>query len=256
MIYSGIDPHQTDNEQDDWLGCSIFIPVPDRGRPLATLSASVRLSNIFEHAKLRLLGDLHGKSYLEIGRYRNCGRKTLQELRGIVRQIQLGNSEDSIASEGTSHDPNIISVTPATRDLLLKELPMSVRLENVLSDTCGYKTVGDLHGCDVQELLKLQNCGRQTISELKELLRRAEKGEFIAPRESSSTDSLGVVLQAIGLGMRKVNQRDHDIVKQRLFGSKGEPKTLEEVGERFGMMRERVRQIVKNSFEKVRRSGD
>ena len=94
------DPARADaNDRDDWLADRIFIPISERGRSLRTLTVSVRLSNVFGQQKLHLLGDLHGKTYREIGRYRNCGRKTLEELRSIVRQIQLGDSQSPFASD-------------------------------------------------------------------------------------------------------------------------------------------------------------
>src|SRR5262249_27548867 len=46
-----------------------------------------------------------------------------------------------------------------------------------------------------------------------------------------------------------------EIAAQRLLGEAGGFRTLEDVGEQFGITRERVRQIVKAGFEKVRRSG-
>jgi DNA-binding CsgD family transcriptional regulator len=254
MICTGTRPQTTPTQQDDWLESRIFIPVSERGRSLKALVVSVRLSHIFEYAKLRLLGDLHGKTYLELGRYRNCSRKTLRELRDLIREIQLGNSEYPPVREGHSRDPSIVSVSETARGLLLNELPISARLENVLR-THGYTTVGNLHGCDLRELFKAQNCGRKTIFELKQLLRRAEAGEFTADSSSSSTDALTTVIRLIDASMSSVNERDREIMKQRLFGRNGESKTLEEVGDRFGITRERIRQIVKGAFEKVKRSG-
>jgi DNA-directed RNA polymerase alpha subunit len=57
------------------------------------------------------------------------------------------------------------------------ELPVSVRLGNILQ-TCGCRILGDLDRRDEGELLALKNCGRTTIRELRELLRRAAAGEF------------------------------------------------------------------------------
>ena len=211
-----------------------------------------------------MLGDLHGKTYREIGRYRNCGRKTLNELRSIVRQIQLGGSQSPFASEATGSDPNIISVSAEARSLRLKELPMPNRLGNVLRAR-RYTTIGDLHGCDLRELARDQNCGRKTILQLKQLLRRAEAGEFtpVPPLQvelatdcsPSSDDALTSVIRFIDVGMRSVSERNREIVRQRLFGDKGGPRILEDVGEQFRMTRERVRQIVRDAFENVRRSG-
>ncbi len=249
------------NNRNDWLAGRIFIPVSERGRSLRTLSVSVRLSHVFQFAKLHLLGDLHGKTYREIVRYRNCGRKTLDELRSLVRGIQLGDSQhpvgDSqhlITTEAADSDPNIVSVSTAVRGLLLEELLMSPRLENVLRAR-GYRTLGDLHGCDLIELSKTKNCGRKTIFQLQQLLRRAEAGQFTPVPLPSSDDALTSIVRCIDVGMSIVSERNREIVKQRLFGDKGGPTTLEGVGEQFRMTRERVRQIVRDAFEKVRRFG-
>jgi len=242
------------NNRDDWLVNRIFIPISERGRSLRTLTVSVRLSNVFGQAKLHLLGDLHGKTYREIGRYRNCGRKTLDELRNVIRQIQIGEFQYPVGGESTSTDPNIVSVSTGVRNVLLEELPVSARLENVLR-ACGYRTLGDLHGCDLRELSKMENCGRKSIFQLNQLLRWAEAGEFTPAPSTSVNDPLTSAIRLIDVGMGSVSERDRAIVTQRLFGDKGESTTLEEVGEQFGMTRERVRQIVRHAFEKVRRSG-
>ena len=71
----------------------------------------------------------------------------------------------------------------------------------------------------------------------------------------SSADALTSVIRFIAVGMSSVSERDREIVRQRLFGDKGGPRTLEDVGEQFRMTRERVRQIVRDAFENVRRSG-
>jgi hypothetical protein len=67
---------------------TIFIPLDARGIPLAMFPASARLQHIFEFRHFRLAADLHGLTFSEFGRYRNCGRKTLDELRALVRTIQ------------------------------------------------------------------------------------------------------------------------------------------------------------------------
>jgi hypothetical protein len=240
--------------RDDWLAGCIFIPISERGRSLRTLTISVRLAHVLAIAKLHLLGDLHGKTYLEILRHRNCGRKTLDELRNVVRQIQFGEFQYPVAAESTAIDPNIVSVSTDVRSLLLEELPMPTRLDNVLRAR-GYRTLGDLHGCDLRELSKTRDCGRKTILQLKQLLRRAEDGDFAPVPPTSSDDALTSVIRSIDVGMGSVSERNREVVRQRLFGDKGGLRTLEEAGEQFRMTRERVRQIVRGAFEKVRRSG-
>lgn len=69
-------------------GETIFIPLEAHGVPLAMFSVSVRLQHVFEFKHFRLIGDLHGLSFSEIRSYRNCGKKTLDELRELVSTIQ------------------------------------------------------------------------------------------------------------------------------------------------------------------------
>ena len=209
------------------------------------IGLSVRAANCFNNANITTVGQLAQKTEAEMLKYRNFGKKSLNEIKDKLAQLGL--------SLGIQ-EPNILSVSPTARSLLLKELPMSARLENVLRAR-GYVTVGDLDGCDLRDLWKVKNWGQKAIFELKQLLRRAEAGEFTTVSSTSSSDPLTSVIRLIGAGMSNVNERDREILRQRLFGSNGEFKTLEEVGERFGMTRERVRQIVKGAFEKIRRLG-
>jgi hypothetical protein len=131
---------------------------------------------------------------------------------------------------------------------------MSVRLEKLLH-TRGSKTLGELHGCDPRELSKTKNWGRKSIFELNQILRRAEAGEFTSVPLTFAYDPLSTLIRLISVGIGKVSERDRAIVRERLFGDEGESTTLDQVGKRFGISHERVRQIVRNAFKKIRRSG-
>ena len=55
--------------------------------------------------------------------------------------------------------------------------------------------------------------------------------------------------------MEKVlNKREMEVLKERYGFDDGNPKTLEKVGERFGVTRERIRQIERKALEKLGRS--
>lgn len=69
---------------------TIVIPQDARGRALTSFSLSVRLTRVLHLQMFRLLGELHGLTYLEVSKFRNCGRKTVEELRQFVRNVQLG----------------------------------------------------------------------------------------------------------------------------------------------------------------------
>ena len=233
----------------------IFIPTAERGRSVKAFVLSVRLRNVLEAGKIQLTGDLHGKSYAEIARYRNCGRKTLVELRELVRLLQ--SSSDEVASydqQPTPINTTLIVVPPSACDLKLTELPLSVRLENVLKQG-GYRSLGELDGVDVGDLLNVKNCGRKSILELRELIYRAGKGEFSATAAGDIASRLREVASAIDAGFARLSGRDRKIYEARLFGNNGSPRKLEDVGTEFKMTRERVRQIVKKVMLKIRRGG-
>ena len=239
----------------EWGSESIFIPAAERGRPVKSLVLSVRLGNVLEAKGIHLTGELHGKTYAEIAKYRNCGRKTVVELRELVRQMQSGSDE------GTSHDQQPAPVNtsllfvPATgRNLKLTDLPLSVRLEKVLQ-RCNYLSLGDLNGVDVQELLNQKNCGRKCILELCEFIHRASAGEFLTTKSGDIGASLRAIACAIDAGLARLSPRDRKIFEARLLGDNGNPRTLEDVGLEFRMTRERVRQIVKSVMHQVRRGG-
>ncbi len=231
----------------------LFIPSAERGQLIAAFPLSVRLANVLEAANVRLSGDLHGRSFAEIARVRNCGKKTIDELREIVRSLQVGGSEGP-PPPVVRHDPNVLQVSSGIREVLLTEIPLSVRLGNVLR-AFGHVRLGDLHGINTNDLLAVRNCGRKCIVELRELLRSAEGGEFTATPVGDFGESLRVVARAIDQALKKVGARNRQIFEQRLFGNDGEPRTLEDVGDEFGMTRERVRQIVKQVLAGIRLSG-
>lgn len=237
------------------LSGQIFIPSTERGRLLKTIQMSVRLANVLEGQKLRLAYDIHGKNYADFLKYRNCGRKTVVELRDLVSQLQFGSAEAvEFLEQSTPVNTAILTVSPSALGLKLAELPLSVRLENVLK-SFGYQSLGDLNGVDVGDLLKVKNCGRKCILELRELIYLAGKGEFSATLGGDIASRLREVASAIDCGFARIPARNRKIYAARLFGNNGSPRTLEDVGREFKITRERIRQIVDQVMIKIHRGG-
>ena len=77
-------------------GCmadKIAIPVAARAMPISSYAMSSRLQNVLGWKECRTLGDLEGLRFSEVGRWRNCGKRTLLELLGIIRCVQHRNWE-------------------------------------------------------------------------------------------------------------------------------------------------------------------
>ena len=233
----------------------IFIPAAERGRSVKALMLSVRLRNVLDTKNVNLIGELHGRTYGEFSKWRNCGRTTVLEIRELVRKLQSGgNGGDLYFQSATPVNVALLNVPLEIHELRLIELPLSVRLENTL-EYLGYSSLGHLDGKDVGDLLKVKNCGRKCIIELRELIARATTGEFSVVAHGNIGLNLLEVVRSIDLGLSRLSRRNRTIFEERIFGAKGNPRTLEDVGSQFKMTRERVRQIVKGVMNKVRRGG-
>jgi hypothetical protein len=69
----------------------IAIPLAVRKMPVSNFTMSVRLQNILGWKECRVMGDLDGLRFSELARWRNCGKRTLLELVGIIRCLQHAN---------------------------------------------------------------------------------------------------------------------------------------------------------------------
>jgi DNA-directed RNA polymerase subunit alpha len=69
-------------------------------RSVDELELSVRSSNCLKNANIKTIGDLVTKSEAEMLKYRNFGRKSLNEIKEIITEmgLELGMSEDSLGS--------------------------------------------------------------------------------------------------------------------------------------------------------------
>ncbi len=231
-----------------------------RGKLLATIPVSVRLQHVFEFKHFKLFGDLHGRSYSEIRGYRNCGKKTIEELREIVRAVQHSHQTwiaDRKADVVLHEAPpplatGAIFVPVKLHELNVADLPLSVRLEGVLQQR-GVRRLGDVQGLSIHDLRGTKNCGRKTISELVRLIERAAAGEFsAAPDAAWNPAELARTLDAL---VADLPDRNEEILVLRLGGRSEEVPTLEEVGAKFRLTRERVRQIVELGLERIRKHG-
>lgn len=239
---------------------AIFIPQEARGQPLSAYSVSARLEHIFGWKNLRLAGDLHGLTFSEVSKFRNCGKKTLDELRELVRAVQRAcPGWQSVVARSQENQPycpvvaGCLVIPTNGRSLKPSDLPISARLEGVLEQR-GISRLADLEGTSITELRATKNCGRKTIHELLSLLERAEAGEFSVSQQALERLSVSELPGLIDSLLKKLPPRNGEWLLLR-FGSAGRIHTLEEVGEKFGVTRERVRQAVEREINFIHKAG-
>jgi len=148
----------------------------------------------------------------------------------------------------------IITVPANSKDLIPSDLPISVRLEGVLS-ALGVKKLGGLTGTNYAELTQMKNCGRKTIAELRRLLERAAAGEFVASTKELSKLGWADLPSQLDSLVDGLPKRTRQIVEARLGAPTKLAPTLEVVGSKFKLTRERVRQVMVLVSQKLLRAG-
>ena len=86
----------------------------------------------------------------------------------------------------------------------------------------------------------------------------APLGDFIEDTESASAESAvvaGFMHRDIDKVLGTLDEREREVVRMRYGLVDGRPRTLDEIGREFGISRERVRQIERDSMAKLR-TGD
>lgn len=232
-------------------GC-IEIPVSLRGLPIEQLPVSARLSGVLERSKIRVLGDLHGRSFDELARQRNCGIKTLREL-GAALCLARYSGEAVLAQVAASAAASCTFMIPeSVGNLEFADLPSSTRLETMVRKF-GMRSLSDLQGRNAIELLRCSNVGVGTIVEIQRLLARASNGEFNgAPVEPSAAPAALLTLVEAGLAL--LETRDRDLLLDRIGARGTGAATLEQLARDYHLTRERVRQITQETVSKLRKT--
>ena len=80
-------------------------------------------------------------------------------------------------------------------------------------------------------------------------------GELIPAEETATVESIAmskVLRKVLGEVLATLSEREQEVLKLRIGWDNNEPKTLEEIGELYGVTRERIRQIENKALKKMR----
>jgi RNA polymerase primary sigma factor len=91
-----------------------------------------------------------------------------------------------------------------------------------------------------------------SLGEENRLLDILENDETPAPDQKLMTDSLRVEIERV---LATLSEREAEVLKLYFGLSKGSPLTLEEIGEKFNLTRERVRQIKEKAIRRLRHAS-
>jgi len=168
------------------------------------------------------------------------------------KTIRLEKAAYYIKRAGGLEFDSVLIVPKSVRHLRLTELPVSTRLSGVLG-SMRIRTLGGVDGRCVGEFFRRKNCGRGSVLELEQLIQRAASGEF-DDSNIGKPDAPRDLLNLIEASITKLPARDENFVLARFGTGRKHRATLKQIGQRYGMTRERVRVILEKLFGVIRRS--
>ena len=257
--------------------------------PLSMLDLSVRTSNVLKNAKIVFIGELVSYTEDDLMRLQNCGVQSVRELKEIVAAYGLrlgsppGDWQASDVPVPVPTQPKRLADYDEHNQskffVRITDLCLSMRARNVLLSS-NITFVGELVQKTAAQVSKLQKCGRTTVVELENLLRllglalgteiadwdlKLAQAEYDSPSAALETalseaqklglpeiDATCLEEELCGLLVVVTDERNAGMVA-KLFGWSGRGRrTLESVGQEYGITRERVRQIAAKTVEKIR----
>jgi hypothetical protein len=248
---------------------TIEIPAGLQHWPLEVYQMSLRLADVLRRARIRVVGDLHGRKVGDFAWERNCGFETLHELDLLVSAVASAKADAGRASpngenlaplpcneEGSAKNAKRrkkvqsrrtgFAIPKSVCQLQFDELPVTKRLANVFS-SIGVRTLGDLRERSPLELLQWKDCGWRTVGEIKQLIERASSGDFDQSHTEDSTVTAELLI-LLEQGITKLSSRERQFLLARIHGL-----TFKEVGRRFGLTRARAHQVVIEALYTLRK---
>lgn len=258
--------------------------------PLTSLALPTRLANFVQRRGFQSVADLARLSPEELLLERNMGRKSVHDARFAIQEAVGASWEQArrellrreLGQAGLVHaevEPTVASEDKAARweryrarfagvaytPLSDFEFPARVR---TFASTRRVNTLGELLGVPWEEFSTAKNVGRGTVAATLAVLESAvERLGAPVPESANTLETKGAVpppslsppipegagwLTVLRQGLRDLEANERIIATQR-SGLAGTIPTLQELGECFGVSRERIRQLESRAIERLRR---
>lgn len=251
--------------------------------PLASLQLPTRLANALQRKGLQTIGELVRLSPDVLLSEPNLGRKSIYDARNVIqlatgatweeaRRALLGAaslspppSSSSVAWRDARWEAYRARLAPAARTLLC-DLDLPARVYT-FTNARSIETLGGLLSLSWNDFAESKNVGRGTIAAtltlLDDLVRRVglPESEVEAPDGEAELPNRSVVpLLPDGArwhtllrdALATLEGQDRIIATQRA-GLAGPIPTLQELGDCFGVSRERIRQLESRAIERLRK---
>ncbi len=224
--------------------------VPHSKLPLIDLS--IRGQNILKNAGIRTVGALAEKTIEELWKLRNCGAKTVDEICSMAVEIHLDHFKPEFDQESSGTQPAKASRLADASGA--KTRPQPRRTEVVLAQLGDSLGVVASWAAETQEGKALGDflSLREGVGPLPDDVQDAQSA-FLSTRLTAlisqpSDEWVGVLHRFF----QELEPREREVFEERELRKNG--RTLNELGEEFGVTRERIRQVQKRIARKIRRA--
>ncbi len=243
----------------------VQVPVAIQHMSIAGTDLSSRTRNLLLRNRLRTVGALDGLSTADLLRIDQIGPGTVTEIVDFLRRLGAITATQEVV---TDYKPTVSDVPSYLARVPTSSLALDKgALEALYQQGC--HTLGDLSDCDLSGVLsptrlaKLRELvdvlGTIPMEKLVEMSWETKQDDICVPALSAelllsiaSARTLDEEVQAL---CANLGARNRDLVLARLRYRSAEQFTFEELGERTGITRERVRQIVTRHLKKLAESG-
>src|ERR1035441_658059 len=144
----------------------IIIPLAECACAVKDLGFSIRLYHVLVFNNIRTLGDLQGRDFKDIAKFRSCGATSIRELEGLVKKLQI---KAGMIEEPEEVAEVVIRIPKSAQDVELSSLALSFRLGRIVGFGV-YRMLGDLEGVPFKRFLEVKGCGATTIHQLFEVV--------------------------------------------------------------------------------------
>jgi hypothetical protein len=131
----------------------------------------------------------------------------------------------------------------------LEDLGLTVRLSNVFVRH-NIRSVGDLSAYSLDQMLEFANFGRKSVRDLIEILERGLAAGVQTAEVRASEIADRPLLKLVEATLQRLATREKDILRRRM-GWEGPSQTLADIGESYGITRERIRQIEAKTIKRI-----
>lgn len=244
--------------------------------PVDDIVFSIRVRRALKKANLKTVGDVLSFRLDNLLKLNNFGRVTfmkiesaivhffdLNQIGTYIKEIQkikdalVTNREREEKSQSMFFQKTIEANLLRSTDkkllkTLLDELDFSVRLSNGLKKT-GLNTIEDVLIFEFINFLRIKNFGKKSLNELKEKINhfcKENSPKYTGEETVNNGTSFAIIIENIFPSL--LTEKQLQIIKLRYGYDDGKRKTLEHIGKRVGITRERVRQIIVSAHKHLK----